>query len=208
MALKTFVKISGITNLSDARYCAGMYVDLLGFSLEKENEKFISPEEYSEITGWVSGLEFVGEFETYTSEQILEVVKAYPTVKWIEHDRLEALEDLEGKGFGLLYKMGLEEVRQIENEVAERLSSMGVIFHLTSLHEELTEIDFEAIRELTAHCKVILDAGITAENVNQLIEDLGLYGISLTGGDEIKPGLKDFDELADILEALEEEEEY
>ncbi|MFT7424854.1 MAG: phosphoribosylanthranilate isomerase, partial [Algoriphagus sp.] len=35
MALRTFVKINGITNLTDARYCSGMYVDLLGFTFEE-----------------------------------------------------------------------------------------------------------------------------------------------------------------------------
>jgi len=40
-----------------------------------------------------------------------------------------------------------------------------------------------------------------------LLNDLNLYGISHEQvGDEIKPGLMDFDELADILEALEIED--
>lgn len=203
MALKTFVKISGITNLSDARYCAGMYVDLIGFSLEEESEKFINPTQYNEITGWVSGVEFVGEFMTYKSSQILENLVNYPTVKWIEHDRIEQLVELEGKGFGLIYKMDLEEVRHIELEVAEKLNESGIIFHITSDHEELDEDDKHAINLISENCKVILGVGITAENVNELLTDLNLYGISLTGGHEIKPGLKDFDELADILEVLE-----
>ena len=32
MPLKTFVKVGNITNLSDARYCAGMGVDMLRIS--------------------------------------------------------------------------------------------------------------------------------------------------------------------------------
>tara|TARA_R110002020_G_scaffold124059_8_gene280920 strand:+ start:603 stop:1223 length:621 start_codon:yes stop_codon:yes gene_type:complete len=206
MALSTFVKISGITNLSDARYCAGMYVDLLGFSLEEEADKFISSKQFDEITGWVSGLEFVGEFETYKPSNVLETLAQYPSVKWIEHDRIEPLVELEGKGFGLIYKMDLEEVRHIELEVAEKLNESGIIFHITSTHEELSDIDREAIKLIGENCKVILGVGITAENVSGLISELNLYGISLTGGEEIKPGLKDFDELADILEELEVED--
>lgn len=206
MALKTFVKISGITNLSDARYCAGMYVDLLGFSLEEESSKFINPTQYNEITGWVSGLEFVGEFTTYTADTIQETLTKYPTVKWVEHDRIDPLVDLEGKGLGLIYKMDLGEVRHIELEVAEKLNESGVIFHVTSDHEELDLDDKRAINLISQKCKVILGVGITAENVNELVTDLNLYGISLSGGHEIKPGLKDFDELADILEVLESEE--
>jgi len=206
MALSTFVKISGITNLSDARYCAGMYVDLLGFSLEEESEIFISPTQFSEITGWISGLEFVGEFLSNTATPVEETLVNYPTIKWIEHDRIEPLLELEGKGFGLIYKMDLEDVRHIELEVAEKLNESGIIFHVTSIHEALEDDDKRAIKILTAHCRVILGVGITAHNVQNLVAELSLYGISLTGGIEIKPGFKDFDELADILEALEVED--
>ncbi|WP_192349553.1 phosphoribosylanthranilate isomerase [Algoriphagus sp. Y33] len=206
MALSTFVKISGITNLSDARYCAGMYVDLLGFSIEEESEKFITPTQFNEITGWVSGLEFVGEFLTYTGYQVQETLESYPSIKWIEHDRIEPLADLEGKGYGLIYRMDLEEVRHIELEVAEKLNESGIIFHAISSHEVLDQKDKQAIKLLSENCRVILGVGITAANVRGLIEDLNLYGISLVGGEEIKPGLKDFDELADILEALEVED--
>lgn len=206
MALSTFVKISGITNLSDARYCAGMYVDLLGFSLERESDIFITPAQFNEITGWVSGLEFVGEFVTYQLPEVQETLVNYPSVKWIEHDRIEPLVEFEGKGYGLIYKMDLQEVRQIEQEVAEKLNESGIIFHITSDHEELDEEDLNAIKLISAHCRVVLGVGITAQNVKELIDELNLYGISLTGGNEIKPGLKDFDELADILEALEIED--
>ncbi|PZX51260.1 phosphoribosylanthranilate isomerase [Algoriphagus ratkowskyi] len=206
MALSTFVKVSGITNLTDARYCAGMYVDLLGFSLEEGTDKFITPSQFNEITGWVSGLEFVGEFLTSTSYEVEETLANFPSIQWIEHDRIEPLVEMEGKGKGLIYKMDLKEVRRIELEVAEKLNSSGIIFHITADHEKLDEEDMEAIKILSDNCKVILGAGITAENVKGLITDLNLYGISLTGGVEIKPGLKDFDELADILEALEVED--
>ncbi|MEP0712684.1 phosphoribosylanthranilate isomerase [Algoriphagus sp.] len=206
MALSTFVKISGITNLSDARYCSGMYVDLLGFSLENESEKFISPTQFSEITGWVSGLEFVGEFLTYSVDEIVNTLENYPTIKWVEHDRIEPLVALEGKGFGLIYKMDLKEVRHIEQEVATRLDQSGIIFHITSETEELDKDDKESIKILSENCKVILGVGISASTVHEVIKELNLYGISLTGGTEIKPGLKDFDELADILETLEVED--
>lgn len=206
MALSTFVKISGITNLSDARYCASMYVDLLGFSIEEESDKYITSIQFNEITGWISGLEFVGEFLTSTADEVQETLVNYPSIKWIEHDRIEPLMELEGKGFGLIYKMDLVEVRRIELEVAERLNESGIIFHITSDNEVLDEDDKNSIKIISENCRVILGAGITAENVQELITELNLYGISLTGGEEIKPGLKDFDELADILEAMEVED--
>ena len=61
MALKTMVKVGQITNLSNARYCAGMGVNMLGFVVDDGSEFFISPEQFREISGWVAGVEFVGE---------------------------------------------------------------------------------------------------------------------------------------------------
>lgn len=206
MALSTFVKISGITNLTDARYCSGMYVDLIGFELEENAEKFMPATQFSEITGWVSGLEFVGEFKEYEDHEILKTLENYPTVKWVEHVRIEPLQNLEGKGFGLIYKMSLNSVRNMEVEIANKLNSTGIIFHVTSDTDDLTADDKSHILKIAQNCKVILGVGINARNVKELVSDLNLYGISLTGGEEIKPGFKDFDELADILEALEIDE--
>jgi len=50
----------------------------------------------------------------------------------------------------------------------------------------------------------VIISGI-ASNVESLFEELPLAGIALKGGDEIRAGYKDYDELADILELLEED---
>ncbi len=205
MALNTFVKISGITNLSDARYCAGMYVDLLGFSLEKSAPRFVDPTEFKEITGWVSGLNFVGEFQTYSETEILQTLENYPEIEWIEHVQIVPLIALKNKGLNLIYKLELETASALDEATIQAISDSEIIIHLTSNQTKLTAKDFETIKKLTGEFKVILGAGISADTVNQLVKELNLEGIALTGGDEIKPGLKDFDELADILEALEVE---
>lgn len=206
MALRTFVKISGITNLSDARYCAGMYVNLIGFSLEEGTEKFVNPAQYKEITGWLSGLEFVGEFDTLSANDVLETLKNYPSISWVEHTRIDDLVTLKKAGYQVIYKKDLAEVKHMEKDVATKLREEGIIFHITSNDDPLTVSDKEVISLLTKDCEVILGAGLSAENVIGLVDELNLKGIVLEGGEEIKPGLKDFDALADILEVLEIEE--
>lgn len=206
MALRTFVKINSITNLSDARYCSGMYVNLLGFCLDSTSDKYVKPELFNEITGWLSGVDFVGEFSHESQPDILEILKEYPAITWIEYDRIEELKNLVGKGYSLIYKMNLEEVKHIEPEVASELSESGIVFHVTSSDNALSEDDLEVIKKLAEHCKVILGTGITTENISHLIDEFALFGISLSGGEEIKPGLRDFDQLAEILEKLEIED--
>lgn len=206
MALGTFVKISGITNLSDARYCAGMYVDLIGFAIEEDSEKHVTPAKFQEITGWVSGLEFVGEFNSLPAKDALEILKSYPSITWVEHTRIDDLKLLKSAGFKPIYKKDLAEVRHMEADIASILKKEGIVFHITSNDDPLTDNDKVVISKLTETCEVILGAGLSADNVINLIDTLKLKGIVLEGGDEIKPGLKDFDELADILEVLEVEE--
>lgn len=206
MALSTFVKIDGVTNLSDARYCAGMYVDVLGFNLEESSQKFLNPTQYEEITGWVSGLEFAAEFETEEADIIQLKLEKYPNITWIQHQRLDTLLKLKDTGKNLIFQADVAELAHIESQVAEKLQSEGVYLLLKADHEKLNKDELTTISILAKSIQVILGSGISAFNVKKLVDDLGLFGISLEGGEEIKPGLKDFDELADILEELEVED--
>src|SRR6187402_1005196 len=74
MALKTFVKVGSITNLSDARYCAGMGADLLGFRVVEGHESYISPKQFQEIRGWVTGPKVVAEIYGITDAQTLTTI--------------------------------------------------------------------------------------------------------------------------------------
>ena len=179
MALKTFVKIGGITNLSDARYCSGMYVNLLGFSVEQTSDKYVSHSQFSEITGWLSGLEFVGEFEDASADEVLETLKNYPAISWAEHRNIDILIELKNSGLSLIYKADLEEVRDLEYQVGTTLSEAGIILHLTSNHETLTAEDLEVINLVSERCEIILGAGLSSENVLDLLSEHTLKGIAL-----------------------------
>ncbi|NJM26270.1 MAG: N-(5'-phosphoribosyl)anthranilate isomerase, partial [Bacteroidia bacterium] len=61
MALKVKVKVGNITNLSDARYCAGMGVDMLGFATIKGAAFHITADLYQQLRGWISGPSYVAQ---------------------------------------------------------------------------------------------------------------------------------------------------
>src|SRR6187401_3084647 len=78
MALKTIVKVGGITNLSDARYCSGMGVDMLGFRVIEGQDNYISPKQFQEIRGWVTGPQIVAEIYGIEKESDLaEIIAQY-----------------------------------------------------------------------------------------------------------------------------------
>jgi phosphoribosylanthranilate isomerase len=206
MALRTFVKINGITNLTDARYCSGMYVDLLGFTFEEGADRLVSVTTFKEISGWVSGVNFVAEFECASSEDVQNNLANCGEIKWLEHKKIETLLGFREKGLNLIYKCTLEELAELGQELLDELANSEVIIHVSDLKSSLSEEDEHKLKELGIKQKIILGIGLNASNVERLVNDLNLFGISMTGGNEIKPGLMDFNELADILEVLEVED--
>ena len=206
MALKTFVKLNSITNLTDARYGSGMYVNLLGFDLDRSSATYVSPELFREITGWVSGVDFVGEFTGESHLDLLEVLRDYPSITWIECDNFEAVKSLSTSDYSLIYKIQLEDLDKLTEEMIDLISKSGTVIHVCSDDNELTDIDLYSLKRVTQNVKVLLGTGITEGNILDLVADTGIFGISLSGGEELKPGLKDLNELADILEKLETEE--
>jgi phosphoribosylanthranilate isomerase len=203
MALKTFVKISEVNNLSDARYCAGMTVNLMGFNLNKQSDYFISPENFMELTGWLSGLEFVGEFGHASEEAIKSIIGEYeinylqtdnPAILPLFPDRkkilrldMDKISDAEG-----VKEIMENTVDQVEFFLFE--SENGIVYKDNILDQVLA---------LAKNFPIVLGFNITDANVMHYVDNTSLKGIALKGGEEIRPGYKDFDELADILETLE-----
>ncbi len=202
MALKTKVKVNRITNLTDARYCSGMYVDILGFSLEEGAPHYISPSQFQEITGWISGADYAAEFTDSDAYIIERRLADYPGINWIESSDLDILVQLKNLGKELIYRVTMEEIESIFPKI-DVLNKQHITLHLTSTENKLSIDNEIIIKELASKVKLFLGFGINPENASLLAEIPGLAGLAMDGGDEIKPGLRDFDQLASILENLE-----
>lgn len=202
MALKTKVKVNRITNLTDARYCSGMYVDVLGFSLEEGTPHYISPSQFQEITGWISGADYAAEFTDSDAFIIERRLADYPGINWIESSDLDTLIQLKDLEKELIYRVTMEEIESIFPKI-DVLNKQHITLHLTSTENKLSIDNEIIIKELASKVKLFLGFGINPENASLLAEIPGLAGLAMDGGDEIKPGLRDFDQLASILENLE-----
>lgn len=205
MALKTKVKINRITNLTDARYCSGMYVDILGFCFEEGSPHYVSPTQFQEITGWISGIDYAGEFAEEDAYTIERTLADYPGITWIESGDVDTLVELKSLGKKLIYRVKIEELDTLLPKI-ELLRENEITLHLTSAKKSIA-IDVESsMNQFLNQLNLFLGAGISPANATSLCELPGLYGFALDSGDEIKPGLRDFDQLAAILESLELED--
>jgi phosphoribosylanthranilate isomerase len=206
MALKTFVKIGSVNNLSDARYCAGMGVDLLGFSLDQESTDFVEEAAFKEIVGWVAGVKIVGELGKQDVGQAAELLSRYP-VDYLQTDDAQAVASLADLKVPLILRADFAENSQSSLKEICLASQPYVDFILLeSDNVVLTEYEMSFLRRLSSRYPILLGFGFGASNIHFLLEELPIKGIALRGSQEIKPGLKDFDELAEILETLETED--
>lgn len=203
MALSSFVYISEITNLSDARYAAGMGVDLLGFNLDPNSESALSQLQFNEISEWISGVKIVGEFGKLDPESVSKRLDEFAVDYLLISDE-SRLHEFEMLGLPLIFKVDFEEADQ--NSLLSTLnycSGSVDYFLLSSDHEDVSQIANILIQSLDGKYPLLLGYGLHASNIAEVAADKAITGISMKGSPELRPGYKDFDELAEILESIE-----
>jgi phosphoribosylanthranilate isomerase len=205
MALSILTAVTEINNLSDARYCAGMGVDILGFNLSQNQAGQVSPETIRDIAGWVAGVQLAGAFAPAAPEEINETASQC---------NLDLLILQSGFLADDLAKLELPVILQVEvhkdsyeNELLQMLelyASKVKYFLITSSEfGEIDETNQDFLQSLSSRFPVLIGFGLEKDSVTEVLNTVKPAGIALKGGHEIKPGLKSFDDLADILETLE-----
>lgn len=203
MALSSFVYISNVDNLSDARYSAGMGVDLVGFRLNPHDENALSPEQFKEISEWISGVKLVGEFGDSAPEEVKEYLTEFKVDYLLISDESQIHEFTQ---FDKPLILRIPVYEETKDKLGPSLNySSGSIdyFLLESEGNDLDEEDIKLLKTYSSQFPIILGYGVNTDNVKTIVNELKLKGISLRGGSEIRPVYKGFDEMADILEVLE-----
>ncbi|KAA9325233.1 phosphoribosylanthranilate isomerase [Adhaeribacter soli] len=206
MALKTTVLVNGINNLSDARYCAGMGADMMGFNLDESHPDHLTEEAFKEITGWVAGIQLVGEYDHASGHHIHEQAKSL-NLDLVQLNKTYLIDEIRKIGKPVIQKVFINK-DTIEAELLDMLDlyKAEVAFFLV-YSDDFTTIDetnIRLLRDLSGLYKIIIGFGVEKQNLPAILDEVRPYGIGLQGSDEIKPGLKTFDELEEIFEVLEE----
>jgi phosphoribosylanthranilate isomerase len=195
--LKTTIKVSNLNNLSDARYCAGMGVEMLGFSMDE-----LDFDKFKEMRGWLAGVQIVGETASKDISTIIDLVEKYQP-DYLEVSDWENIIEIHRIGKPIILKVdfttaNLPAVFQatkgnIEYFVLENSDEFGIIDDAI-----LSQIDAWSFQY-----PILLGFGIKESNANELLEQTQLSGFALKGGYEIRPGIADNEALMNVLEILE-----
>lgn len=206
MALRTSVIVNGINNLSDARYCAGMGVDIVGFNLKLDDPERVQPETIKEISGWIAGVQVAGEFLRARPDLINELAEEF-NLDYIQLDVPYLIDEIEEINRPVIQKVFINK-DTVESELMEMMELYSPFVHSFIIFSDdfssVDETNTRFLASLAANYKIYLGFGIGKDNITATLESIKPAGIGLQGGHEIKPGLKDFDELAEIFEEIEE----
>lgn len=212
--LKTKIKASNISNLTDARYYAAWYVDWLGFDL-RSTENTLSLAEVKAIKEWIEGPIIVGEIDLLDFEKAKEIINflELEAIQVGMHTPITQLQSLQD------YTIIKEVVVEPDMKASDLEAHLSEYFDVVSyflLDFDKNGIDWQQIKEgtyfsvafLQAICKrqeILLSINYQPAEIEEILEHIQPYGLSVKGGIEEKVGFKSFDEVDEIFEILEEE---
>ena len=198
MKSKKFIKIRGVNNLSDARYCAGMMVDVIGFNLNLNDQNCVDVELLKAITQWIQGPEIAGEFD----DMALEPIQTYLSqvdLDIIETSNSSLLAPLSETGKKIYFKINIEDINSEEellNNIKEGQIADKIVICRSTINK--AQIVIPSLAH-SSHSEQMING------FNLELDQLHLWpAIEIMATTEEKPGFKDYGEIMDILEFIED----
>jgi phosphoribosylanthranilate isomerase len=186
------VKICGITNYEDASAAIDMGTDLLGFNFYPKSPRYIEPVKAAKIISKLSAFtDIVGVFVNEPIEKIQET-KNLCQLDWVQ---LHGDEDPEFcnefRNFDVKVMKAIRVKDQKDVEIAENFFTDAILldaFNPKKYGGTGVSFDWNVIGHIDK--RIFLAGGINPDNAVKAVE-LGVYGIDVCSGVEIRPGKKD-----------------
>lgn len=202
MSLITKIKLNAVTNLSDARYCAGMGVSYIGFCLDANNINFLEPSKLNAIAQWIAGVGIIFEFDAF-DEEAYQINSASIAPEFIQVNQCEDWNLLTSTAVPIIHRMIFN---NNWNELFAAANNSAAQYIL------IDNLDSESIlnksEELATLCdlkQIAISGNIHKDHAVQLVNTYNLWAIAIDGGEEQRIGIKNFDDMADFFEAIEVE---
>ena len=194
--LRIPVKINSVNILTSFFYCLRMGVEMMGYTISENHARSLSTDKINGISGWISGIKIIAE--SYLTEDAQTIIASAEKIA-AQAIELEAsfspLADFENRN--LILRTDLNEYEKIKNNIPS-----NAVLHLKIKKSDLNELG--ELASLGATKERFLNVSeLEVSEIDLLLKATSPYGLSLDGGNELSPGLRDFDDLANVLEYLE-----
>ena len=207
MSLALPVLVRGINNLSDARYCAGMGAQGLIFTLDANLPGAIDAATARELAGWVAGVDIIGEFGYVAGPEINRLVEECGLTGVLLRLDRERQAWPQGLAVPALVEVPanlLINQTHYAAAIADLTEALPAGFAFFTTAPAPYPADYAYWHTLARQAPLWLAGPTDPTQAAETAQHVHPAGLILEGGDEIKPGLRDFTELEAVFEALEE----
>ena len=204
------VKICGITTLADARFCAGIGADYLGFIQHLPSPRHITPEEAKEIKEWIYGPQTVGIFVNVDAETVNRSceIAGFDLIQ-LHGDESPAYCRRMARPIIKAFPVRPSDTVRSLSRILAAYEDCVETFLLDTWHPDLPggtgrSFDWSVAKGLASDFPIILAGGLSADNVQDAMETVSPWGIDVSSGLEDAPGRKSFDLVTKFFDLISE----
>ncbi len=197
------VKICGITNYKDAMAAIDMGADLIGFNFYRKSPRYIEPAKAAKIISKLPGfIDTAGVFVNESIEHIQETMDMCQ-LNWVQ---LHGDEDPQFCREFLSHNVKIMKAIRVKDQSdvqrAEEFFTDAILldaFDPKKYGGTGISFDWNIIGHIGK--RIFLAGGINPDNAEKAVE-LGVYGIDVCSGVEIRPGKKDHRKMKKLFENI------
>ncbi|MBP9186816.1 MAG: hypothetical protein KBE91_12030 [Bacteroidia bacterium] len=195
------VKFSNVTNLSDARYAAAVGIDYIGFCFDNNSLDYIAPIKAKEMIDWITGSNIVAEFGNQSLDEIKDISELL-NVDAVELNNKILPDEIPQIGKAIIKKIDVNEFdsAQLEAEL-QAYANVCDGFHIYA-STQTQKHSSQQLQDICKNYKIIWGIHFDKNNVVDTITNFKPFAINISGGNEEQVGMKDFDEINDLLEVI------
>jgi len=214
---RTYVKICGITTLNDGLAAAEAGADMLGFIFYPPSPRAVEPADAGAIAQAVRRMMggtrpcFVGVFVDASPAEVRQTI-AQAHLDMVQLHGSEPPEVVAQFGLRALKAIRPQTVAEAEEALAayeptftqppERPNLLADAYHPVRAGGTGLRADVTVARVLARRCRLMLAGGLTPENVREAIEAVAPWGVDVSSGVEVRPGVKDHARIRAFVHAV------
>jgi phosphoribosylanthranilate isomerase len=201
------VKFCGFTRIEDIKFALSINVDYIGLVLFPKSPRFVTIENLETITKTIKDAPLVGVFVNEDIEKVKEMYLRYnfKLVQLHGDETNEYVEELVRKGIKVIKAFRVKDHSALEkiNETPTELVLLDA-FKEGEYGGTGKRIDEEVLNYIlnsAKNKKIFLSGGLNKDNIEEVLKKFGqkIYGIDLSSGIEVSPGIKDHRLMEEII---------
>jgi len=199
-----WIKICGITRVSDAEAISRMGADCLGFIFSTDSPRKISLGKAKSIIGRTRKASKTGVFVNEETAMVIEYIKqlGLDNVQFSGDEDIAYIEELKRAGLGVKIIKAIrirEDSRSRSLQLRENVKSLSTVADYILLDSYDKDkyggtgktIDWQLIKGLAETDRLILSGGLDHENIYDALSMTEPFGVDASSKLETAPGIKD-----------------